>query len=468
MKESHSKNIRMAKMAKAKGNVLNAVIQIISLVNVQKRRESIIKELLLEDVRVIATKMKRRRQMMKNVLWLKHRMRLLLNLVHLGVLRENFEKAMLPHNLLSASKRYTRKKSLTRVCCNGGEWDSPCHRGCSACEKEGGAEIRHHQVQDEYLYKGTAIEEMMCVTDEGDDFNKAKLKEMGHVIEKEILQICLIFDWFDTENSGKMSLADLMHICSLEYQAQIGNTVAMYKIGISYYGLRGLNCDHAKALSWFSKAVDKGEPRSMELLGEIKASGVTIIPNYKKTFEWLNQAPKKLFSGFQSFMRMVKDDFQFTPITSNLQLSCLSPIGTSKVVDIPLVLRDVLPSPFYISKLRSSLVLSGTFSVGDIVLLCGCVLTVDGASVTSFNMLFSLPTNHSVKLIGFTNTDEPIVEVDELGYQLAHTLQVYDPVAKEFRGIGMEADGGSFYIGPYKESLILLNRLNRSLYSLNL
>ncbi|GJR81378.1 hypothetical protein Tco_0152163 [Tanacetum coccineum] len=50
MKESHFKNIRMTKMAKAKGNVLNALIQIISLVNVQKRRESIIKKLLLEDV----------------------------------------------------------------------------------------------------------------------------------------------------------------------------------------------------------------------------------------------------------------------------------------------------------------------------------------------------------------------------------------------------------------------------------
>ncbi|GJV75466.1 hypothetical protein Tco_1507050, partial [Tanacetum coccineum] len=136
-----------------------------------------------------------------------------------------------------------------------------------------------------------------------------------------------------------------------------------------------------------------------------------------------------------------------------------------QVVDILPVLRDVLPSPFYISKLRSSLVLSGTFSVGDIVLLSGWVLTVDGASVTSFNMLFSLPTNHSVKLIGFTNTDEPIVEVDELGYQLPHILQVYDPVTEEFRGIGMEADGGSFYIGPYKESL---NRPDRSLYSLNL
>ncbi|XP_076941739.1 two-pore potassium channel 3-like [Bidens hawaiensis] len=37
-----------------------------------------------------------------------------------------------------------------------------------------------------------------------------KLKEMGKVTEKEILQICTIFDQLDTGNSGKISLADLM------------------------------------------------------------------------------------------------------------------------------------------------------------------------------------------------------------------------------------------------------------------
>ncbi|KAI3719674.1 hypothetical protein L6452_20576 [Arctium lappa] len=38
-----------------------------------------------------------------------------------------------------------------------------------------------------------------------------KLKEMGKVTEKDILQICTIFDRLDTGNSGKISLADLMH-----------------------------------------------------------------------------------------------------------------------------------------------------------------------------------------------------------------------------------------------------------------
>ncbi|GJU98809.1 F-box domain containing protein [Tanacetum coccineum] len=241
--------------------------------------------------------------------------------------------------------------------------------------------------------------------------------------------------------------------------------------------------------------------------------------------------------GFQSFMCMVNEDFQFTPLNSNLQLSCLSPIGTSEglwyfsygsnmmtvlwnpsirksiglfipyfvsqlgveklsfgfgvrldTLDPTLLkisypygghgpwfvnvytvstsswypvknhrlpretvrirkrsgqavlrrfiywLRDVLPSPFHISQLRSLIVLSGTFCVGDIVLLCGWDLAVDGASVTSFSMLFSIPTINSVKLIGFTNNDAPIVKVDELGYQLAHTLQVYDPISKRVSG----------------------------------
>ncbi|KVI07492.1 Sel1-like protein [Cynara cardunculus var. scolymus] len=86
----------------------------------------------------------------------------------------------------------------------------------------------------------------------------------------------------------------------LEYQAQKGNAVAMYKIGIFYYfGLRGVRRDHVKALSWFTKAVDKGEPRSMELLGEIYARGAGVQRNYTKALEWLTLASKQqLYSAY--------------------------------------------------------------------------------------------------------------------------------------------------------------------------
>lgn len=86
----------------------------------------------------------------------------------------------------------------------------------------------------------------------------------------------------------------------LEYQAQKGNGGAMYKIGIFYYfGLRGVRRDYAKALRWFSKAVEKGEPKSMELLGEIYARGAGVEKNYTKALEWLTLASRQhLYSAY--------------------------------------------------------------------------------------------------------------------------------------------------------------------------
>lgn len=86
----------------------------------------------------------------------------------------------------------------------------------------------------------------------------------------------------------------------LEYQAQKGNSAAMYRIGLFYYfGLRGLRRDHAKALSWFLKALEKGEPRAMELLGEIYARGAGVERNYTKALEWLTRAAKQeLYSAY--------------------------------------------------------------------------------------------------------------------------------------------------------------------------
>nr|GEZ28610.1 hypothetical protein [Tanacetum cinerariifolium] len=73
MKESYPKEI---KMAKAKENILNAEIQIISSESVQKYQETTIKEPSLENHGVIATKMKKKRLKTKNVLWPKHLMRI--------------------------------------------------------------------------------------------------------------------------------------------------------------------------------------------------------------------------------------------------------------------------------------------------------------------------------------------------------------------------------------------------------
>ncbi|GJX65916.1 hypothetical protein Tco_0300259 [Tanacetum coccineum] len=125
-------------------------------------------------------------------------------------------------------------------------------------------------------------------------------------------------------------------------------------------------------------------------------------------------------------------------------------------VDIPSELREELPNPFYISHLGNSLVISGNLILYENRYNCAWLLEVDGASVTSWRLLFIIPSPNVTKLIGFTRDDQPIVEVDT-GRHMLHPLQVYDRTYQEFHNMGIEADGGSFFIGPYKESLILLN-----------
>ncbi|KAF5198805.1 Erad-associated e3 ubiquitin-protein ligase component hrd3a [Thalictrum thalictroides] len=79
-----------------------------------------------------------------------------------------------------------------------------------------------------------------------------------------------------------------------EYQALKGNAGAMYKMGIFYYfGFKGVRRNHAKAFTWFFKSAEKGEPHSMELLGEMYARGAGVERNYTKALRWLTLASKQ-------------------------------------------------------------------------------------------------------------------------------------------------------------------------------
>ncbi|PSR84682.1 ERAD-associated E3 ubiquitin-protein ligase component HRD3A like [Actinidia chinensis var. chinensis] len=89
----------------------------------------------------------------------------------------------------------------------------------------------------------------------------------------------------------------------LIYQAQKGNAEAMYKIGKVYHlGLRGVRRDHVKAMSWLLMAAEKGEPRSMELLGQIYARGTGVERNYTKALEWLTLALRQQLCSAYSEM----------------------------------------------------------------------------------------------------------------------------------------------------------------------
>ncbi|GKD52352.1 hypothetical protein Tco_1281328, partial [Tanacetum coccineum] len=88
--------------------------------------------------------------------------------------------------------------------------------------------------------------------------------------------------------------------------------------------------------------------------------------------------------------------------------------------------------------------------------ICAWLLEVEAAVITSWRVLFVMHSQNIAKLIGFIMDDDPIVVVD-MGHEIVHTLQVYDRPSQQFHTLRIVGNGGSLFIGPYKESLILLN-----------
>nr|GEU48705.1 hypothetical protein [Tanacetum cinerariifolium] len=68
-------------------------------------------------------------------------------------------------------------------------------------------------------------------------------------------------------------------------------------------------------------------------------------------------------------------------------------------VDIPNELKGELPNPFHISNLGNSLVIFGNLILYEIQYICAWLLQVDGASVTSWRLLFIILSPNVAKLI---------------------------------------------------------------------
>nr|GEY30450.1 hypothetical protein [Tanacetum cinerariifolium] len=79
-------------------------------------------------------------------------------------------------------------------------------------------------------------------------------------------------------------------------------------------------------------------------------------------------------------------------------------------------------------------------------------------------MIVSVPNLYSSRLLGFNIDEEPIIEVDDIGYQMDTTLQVYHRTLKQFQNLSVEANSSSFFVWPFKESLILSNETDRSFH----
>ncbi|GJW69668.1 F-box domain containing protein [Tanacetum coccineum] len=91
-------------------------------------------------------------------------------------------------------------------------------------------------------------------------------------------------------------------------------------------------------------------------------------------------------------------------------------------------------------------------------------LEVEGGFVSSCRLLFTIPhtADHHLKLLGFSNDKEPIVEAT-IVQQWYRSLQVFHSTIEYFQNIDVEANRDSIFIRPYKESLILHTKRNNEI-----
>ncbi|PWA42179.1 F-box domain-containing protein [Artemisia annua] len=135
---------------------------------------------------------------------------------------------------------------------------------------------------------------------------------------------------------------------------------------------------------------------------------------------------------------------------------------TFQEVEIPESIRVHLPIPFSIFAHGDALVVCGNILADVNNVFCVRILEVEGASLTGRILRsFTHQSHCCLRLLGFTKYEEPIVEVDT-PFQSEHTLEVYQQWSGQFHNVCIEGDAGTFFMGPYMESLILLNELDGS------
>ncbi|GJY10504.1 F-box domain containing protein [Tanacetum coccineum] len=104
------------------------------------------------------------------------------------------------------------------------------------------------------------------------------------------------------------------------------------------------------------------------------------------------------------------------------------------------------------------------FDFEDCRIIYAWALEVKGGFVSSCSLLFTIPhpVGYYLKLLGFSKDNQPIVEA-MIVQQWYRSLQVFHPTIQYFQNIGVEANRDSFFIGPFKESLILLTEPNNEI-----
>ncbi|GKC32486.1 F-box domain containing protein [Tanacetum coccineum] len=170
--------------------------------------------------------------------------------------------------------------------------------------------------------------------------------------------------------------------------------------------------------------------------------------------------------NFEGVICSVDDNLALSPVVSNLKFFNLTPFATCEgvwcfsygensmlLIWNPSLKKSVRISvPNYLLEADSPKMLFG-FGVHPVTL---------DPTLLKINYPYygqgpwSSPAEHELKLIGFSKDKQPIVEA-AIFQQWHQSLQVFNPSIQSFQNVGVEANHGSFFIGQYKESLMLVN-----------
>lgn len=135
-----------------------------------------------------------------------------------------------------------------------------------------------------------------------------------------------------------------------------------------------------------------------------------------------------------------------------------------KVVDLPDTLKNELLTfmSMFVSKLRGSLVVYGDIVVEGAAHCSLWVMEHD----SSFRKLFTIGAPVYYNILGFRKSGEPIFETRKQD-RMFTTLDFYDPCSQQIKNLGISGIRGSFFMGSYKESLLLLDHTDLHIYSNN-
>ncbi|GJY60931.1 probable LRR receptor-like serine/threonine-protein kinase isoform X2 [Tanacetum coccineum] len=195
------------------------------------------------------------------------------------------------------------------------------------------------------------------------------------------------------------------------------------------------------------------------------SSGVwNVIPSGNLPRESIQLAPAQVvidrFIYWGAWEMTLANDGEVTTIHMVVSFDLIT--KEFKVVDLPTSLSNEVIDYVSVCKLSESLVVFG-YIMFEGALCCGVWMMENDSS---FRKLFTIGA-HASKILGFSKSGEPIFVIQNVGLRhMPTTLNVYDPYSQQIKKLlGISGMEGSFFMGSYKESLLLLDHSDLHIYS---